>query len=81
MEAVTTAPAPTEALDEFEGAQIIAETLRDTAAKMPFDSEIRGMALRGRSGGTSSLAPARCPWSAHVKRVQRGFWRKLWGGR
>lgn len=46
MEAVTTPQQSTETLDEFDGAQIIAETLRDTAAKMPLDSEIRGIALR-----------------------------------
>lgn len=45
MEVVTT-PTSTEALDEFEGAQIIAEALSDTASKMPLNSEIRGIALR-----------------------------------
>jgi hypothetical protein len=32
--------------DEYDAAKVIAETLGEQAARMPFDSELRGLALR-----------------------------------
>lgn len=49
MKLVTTQQPTVTVIDEFDGAQRIAEVLREIGGQMQLDSEIRGMALRSAS--------------------------------